>query len=172
MEPLRGGKLADLADKYKEKLSALRPEESIPAWAFRFLQSIPDVTVVLSGMSNLEQLKENIEIYETDKPLNNNEMETLHGIVDDMINTMSLPCTKCRYCTTYCPKEIDIPTMLDLYSEDCILGGGTLAPFKLESIPKEKQPHACVECRSCEAVCPQQIKISEVMVDFVNRMKN
>lgn len=171
MEPLRGGKLANLEDKYKEKLSALRPEESIPAWAFRFLQSIPDVAVVLSGMSNLEQLKENIETFKTDKPLNDKEMETLLGIVDDMVKTMALPCTACRYCTTYCPKEIDIPTLLELYSEDCILGGGFLAPFRLESIPKEKQPNACIGCRSCEAVCPQQIKISEAMMDFVNRMK-
>lgn len=171
MEPLRGGKLVNLADKYEERLKALRPEESILAWAFRYLQSISGVEVVLSGMSNLEQLKENIEIFNTDKPLNDNEMDTLLGIVDEMVKTMALPCTSCRYCTTYCPKEIDIPKLLGLYSEDCILGGGFLAPFRLEGIPKERQPDACIGCRRCEAVCPQQIKISEVMVDFVNRMK-
>ena len=80
MEPLRGGKLASLAPKDEAKLKALRPDEGIPAWAFRYLQSIPSVVVTLSGMSNMEQMKENIATFETDKPLNETELETLHAI--------------------------------------------------------------------------------------------
>ena len=86
MEPLRGGSLAALSEENTQKLTALRPEEEIPAWAFRFLQSIPNVTVALSGMSNLEQLKKNIHTFETEKPLDSQEMETLLGIADSMVN--------------------------------------------------------------------------------------
>ena len=82
MEPLRGGKLASLAAEDEAKLKALRPQEGIPAWAFRFLQSIPEVTVILSGMSNMEQLEDNITTFEEDKPLNEQEMKTLLDIAD------------------------------------------------------------------------------------------
>lgn len=80
MEPLRGGKLANLPEEYAKKLAALRPDEKVPAWAFRFLQSIPSVTVTLSGMSNFEQMKENIATFETDRPLNDEEMNCITGI--------------------------------------------------------------------------------------------
>ena len=85
MEPVRGGKLAALPEEHAAKLKALRPEEGIPAWSFRFLQSFQDVTVTLSGMSNFEQLEDNIRTYEEDKPLNQEEMDTLLGIADEML---------------------------------------------------------------------------------------
>ncbi|MCH5325160.1 MAG: aldo/keto reductase [Eubacterium sp.] len=169
MEPLRGGKLAKLADGYETQLHALRPDENTPAWAFRFIQSLPEVKVTLSGMSNFEQLKENIETFKTDKPLNEQETKTLLGIANGMLDG-NLPCTACRYCTTHCPKELDIPTLLELYNEHSFTGGGFLAPMALMAIPQEKHPSACVGCRSCEKVCPQQIKISEAMKDFVAKM--
>lgn len=172
MEPVRGGKLARLDSKYEERLMNLRPDESVPAWAFRFLQSLPNVTMILSGMSNPEQLKRNIETFKEDKPLNQKEMETLLGIADDMVKVNALPCTACHYCTSHCPKGIDIPTLLEIYNEDCVTGGGFIAPMRLSTISKEKQPSACIGCRSCEKVCPQQIKISEAMTNFVKRMKN
>ena len=169
MEPLRGGKLAKLPENDMAKLKAFRPEEA-PAWAFRFLQSIPSVTVTLSGMSNLEQLMDNVRTFETDKPLSKEEMDTLLSIADGMLNG-TLPCTACRYCTTHCPKGLDIPTLLDLYNEHSFTGGGFIAPMALMAIDKEKQPSACIGCRSCEKVCPQQIKISEAMKDFSARLK-
>lgn len=165
MEPLRGGRLAKLPEKDVEALKNLRPDEGIVAWAFRFLQSIPEVKVVLSGMSDLEQLKENIRTFETDQPLSKEEMETLLSVADGMLNG-TLPCTACRYCTSHCPKELDIPMLLNLYNEHSFTGGGFLAPMALSAIPQEKHPSACVGCRSCEKVCPQQIKISEAMADF------
>ena len=115
MEPLRGGKLAELSEEDTASLKAVRPEEPVPAWAFRFLQSLPGVTMVLSGMSNMEQIKANILTYEEDKPLNEAEMKVLLETADRMMNI--LPCTACRYCTAHCPKGLDIPTLLSLYNE-------------------------------------------------------
>lgn len=103
MEPLRGGRLAQLSEENTEKLKTLRPEEEIPAWAFRFLQSVPGVTVVLSGMSNMEQMEKNIYTYEEDKPLSEGEQKVLAEVTDSMLDT--LPCTACRYCVTHCPKD-------------------------------------------------------------------
>ncbi|MBD5541776.1 MAG: oxidoreductase [Lachnospiraceae bacterium] len=170
MEPLRGGKLASLKAEDEAKLKALRPDESVPAWAFRFLQALPEVTMVLSGMSNMEQLKENIQTFETDKPLNKEEWDGILGIADEMLKQSNLPCTACHYCVSHCPKGLDIPELIELYNEHCFTGGGFLAPMALMAIPSEKQPSACVGCRSCEAVCPQQIKISEAMSDFREKL--
>ena len=127
------------------------------------LQTIPEATMVLSGMSNMEQLKANIETYKEDKPLNDEEMKTLLGIADQMLGRKTLPCTACHYCVSHCPQELDIPTLLNLYNEHCFTEGGFIAPMALSSYPDDKKPGACIGCRSCEAVCPQQIKISEAM---------
>lgn len=170
MEPLRGGKLASLAPEDEAKLKALRPDEGIPAWAFRYLQSIPSVVVTLSGMSNMEQMKDNIATFETDKPLNETELETLHAIAQGMVKKIVLPCTACHYCTSHCPQGLDIPNLLSLYNEHCFTQGGFIAPMALSAIPADKQPSACIGCRSCEAVCPQGIKISEAMADFTAKL--
>ncbi|KAI4450202.1 hypothetical protein C823_004735 [Eubacterium plexicaudatum ASF492] len=121
--------------------------------------------MILSGMSNLQQLQQNIQTFETVKKLNEQEQETLLAIADEMIQNI-LPCTACRYCTAHCPKELDIPTLLSLYNEHCFTGGGFIAPMALTAMPEDKRPSACIGCRSCEAVCPQQLKISEAMADF------
>ena len=170
MEPLRGGKLAKLSEEDTNKLKTLRPDEDIPAWAFRFLQAIPEVTMILSGMSNFEQLKDNIATFEEDKPLNEKEMDTLLSIADGMLNGR-VPCTACHYCVSHCPQGLDIPNLLELYNEHVFTGGGFIAPMALMAIPEEKHPSACIGCRSCEAVCPQQIKISEIMTDFADKLK-
>ena len=170
MEPLRGGRLAKLPEKDAAVLKGLRQDEEIPALAFRFLQTLPEVKVVLSGMSNLKQLKENIETFETDKPLSKEEMENLLAVADGMLNG-TLPCTACHYCTSHCPQGLDIPMLLNLYNEHSFTGGGFLAPMALMAVPQEKQPSACVGCRSCEKVCPQQIRISEAMADFNMKLK-
>ena len=171
MEPLRGGRLAKLSEKEEAVLKGLRPDEGIPAWAFRFLQSIPGVVVVLSGMSDLEQMRDNIRTFETEKPLTKEEMDTLLSIADGILNDR-LPCTACRYCTSHCPQGLDIPMLLNLYNEHKFTGGGFIAPMALMAVPQEKHPSACIGCRSCEKVCPQQIKISEAMADFTAKMGN
>ena len=170
MEPLRGGKLASLAPADEEKLQALRPQEGIPAWAFRFLQSIPAVTVTLSGMSNMEQMQANIRTYETEQPLNENEMQALLTIADEMVGKIALPCTACHYCVSHCPQGLDIPGLLALYNEHCFTDGGFIAPMALSAVPEDKRPNSCIGCRSCEAVCPQQIRISEAMADFARKL--
>ncbi len=168
MEPLRGGRLARLDEREAAVLKKMRPEEPVPAWAFRFLQTIPGVTVTLSGMSDLAQMQANLETFQTEAPLDRAEWETLLDLGRSM--TGALPCTGCRYCTSHCPQGLDIPRLLALYNEHRFTGGGFLAPMALSAIPEDKRPDACLGCRSCEAVCPQQIRISEALADFQARL--
>ncbi len=171
MEPLRGGKLARLSAQGEAKLKALRPDEGMPAWAFRFLLGLPDVKVILSGMSDFAQVKDNIHTFEADKPLTKEESAALLQLAKDMYSGSVLPCTACRYCTSHCPRHLDIPELIKLYNEHRFTGGGFIAPMALSALPKDKWPGACIGCRSCEKVCPQQIKISEMMKDFAKRLQ-
>ena len=166
MGPLRGGRLARLSPEYEAQLKALRPDEEIPAWAFRFLQSLPSVTMILSGMSNEEQLEKNLNTFADDRKLSEAEMKTLLGIADRMLSVGTVPCTACHYCVSHCPQGLDIPGLLALYNEHAYTGGGFIAPMALSALPEDRRPQACLGCRSCEQVCPQQIRISEVMADF------
>ncbi len=174
MEPLRGGRLAQLQEPFVSELKVLRPDETIPGWAFRFLQSVKGVTVNLSGMSNEAQLMDNIKTFEEGKPLNDKEMSVLMSIADRMMAQKSVPCTACRYCLSHCPKGIDIPRMIELYNEHMLTtaygGMGFIAPMAMMAVSEEQKPSACLHCRSCEKVCPQQIKISEVMKDFTEKI--
>lgn len=168
MEPLRGGKLVSLRDEDMALLKELRPGESARGWAFRFPQSIPELCVTLSGMSSLEQLQENIRTFEEVEPLSEAETDTLLAIARRMVDGTTVPCTACRYCLSYCPKKLDIPALLELYNEHSFTGGGFIAPMALSALPEEEKPSACIGCRACEKVCPQQIKISEAMADFAS----
>ena len=170
MEPLRGGKLASLTPENTALLNEVRPDETIPAWAFRFLQSLPTVGVILSGMSNFQQLQENIQTFTEDKPLNETEMAALMEVKNRMTRKTSLPCTACRYCTSHCPMELDIPWLLELYNEHTFSEGGFIAPMALSALADDKKPAACLGCQACEAVCPQQIKIAEAMSDFTEKL--
>ena len=171
MEPLQGGRLAKLGESHTRRLNALRPDEATPAWAFRFLQTIPEVTMILSGMSNMAQLQDNVHTFETEKPLTEDELSELMEIADEILGRKALPCTACRYCTDHCPQGLDIPGLIGLYNEHNFTEGGFIAPMALAACPEEKKPSPGVGCRSCEAVCPQQIRISEVMKDFTEKLK-
>lgn len=166
MEPLRGGRLARLREQEAAVLRDLSPQRPIPAWAFRFLQRIPSVVVTLSGMSDLAQLQDNLDTFETDEPLTEQEWERVLALGKEMTDPQALNCTACHYCVSHCPQGLDIPHLLALYNEHRFTGGGFIAPMALSAIAPDKQPSACVGCRSCEAVCPQQLKISEAMADF------
>ena len=174
MEPLRGGSLARLSDSYEKELKALRPDEEIAAWAFRFLLGIKGVTMILSGMSNEEQLQHNLNTFAEEKPLKQEELDTLMSIADRMLSRKSVPCTACHYCVSHCPQGLDIPRLIELYNEHVLTtedgSFGFIAPMALAALPEEKKPSACLHCRSCEQVCPQQIKISEVMEEFVQKI--
>lgn len=166
MEPLRGGQLARLTDEQFAPLKAMRPDETQVGWALRFLQSLPEVTTVLSGSSSLEQMAENIALFEEERPLSAEETEALLGVADDMVRSNVLPCTACRYCTSHCPVGLDIPMLLALYNEHKFTNGGFIAPMMLGTLPEDERPAACIGCGTCSSVCPQQIDIPAALADF------
>ncbi len=170
MEPVRGGQLAALPDEAAAKLKAARPDETVPAWAFRFLQTL-GVTMTLSGMSNMEQIRDNVATYEESKPLNDQEMALLLSIADEMIDRITVPCTGCRYCVSHCPQGLDIPSLLKLYNE-AMAGGSSrlIAQAGMSLIAPDKRPECCIQCRSCEKVCPQTIHIPDMLHNFVEKM--
>ena len=171
MEPVRGGKLAKIDEEYEVRLKEARKNSTTVEWAFRFLQSIPEVTMTLSGMSNFDQLKENIQTYESEKPLNEEELNLLFDVSNKMTSKTTLPCTGCRYCTNYCPKGLAIPDLIELYNDHVYSGGSFVSHTVINNLPDDKKPSACIGCRACEKVCPQNIKISEMMKDFVEKLK-
>ncbi len=160
MEPVRGGKLCSLADADAAALRALRPHETVPGWGFRFLQDIPGVTVVLSGMSDLAQMQANIATFDAPAPLSAVETQALLDIAEGMKN--AVPCTACRYCTEHCPLGLDIPAMIATCNDLCFEAKTNPAMW-LEALPAEKQPAACLACGACAAMCPQHIDIPAVM---------
>lgn len=162
MEPVRGGRLVNLPEEDMAVLNGLRPGVRTPEWAFRFLQGIDGVTMVLSGMSNEEQLRENLETYSTKKPLNDHEFQTLMDMADRMIAKNAVPCTGCNYCVEHCPMNIPIPSVLKLYNDR--VNGGTEEP----GIPG---PGDCVACGKCRVHCPQGINIPGIMTDYANILK-
>ena len=168
MEPVRGGKLVDIGEEYEKQLRAFRPDESNPAWALRFVNGIPGVTMILSGMSNMDQLKENIKTFSEDKPLSEEERAALLSITDEMMKKNTLPCTACRYCVeeNECPMGLDIPRIMAIYNEMMYNNGGTSAPRYIGALPDDKKPSACIGCGGCASVCPQGLDIPGMMQDF------
>ena len=160
MEPVRGGKLANLPEEDRQKLAAIRPDESAAAWAFRWLTSLPNVKMILSGMSNLPQMEDNVKTFPTDKPLNDNEIQMLFDIAEKMKD--SVPCTACRYCCDGCPMQLDIPMLMQSYND--LHFATSLTPvMQIEALPEEKRPSACIACGACASACPQKIDIPDIM---------
>lgn len=172
MEPVRGGRLCNLEDKYRERLVAIEPQRSLPEWAFRFIQSIPEVKMTLSGMSNFDQLKENIDTFATNEPLSDDEFGLLLEIAREMMAVGTYPCTSCRYCIDYCPQGINIPWIIEIYNGKIYSGREFTTPDAFKMLPAEKLPSGCLGCQACEAVCPQNIKVSEMMKDFASRLNS
>ena len=169
MEPVRGGGLAKLDDADEAKLKAIRPDETIPAWGFRFLQNIPGVTMILSGMSNMEQMQDNIKTFDAPNPLSAEETNTLLAIAEGMKD--SVPCTACRYCMSECPMGLNIPMLISTYNELRFSPAMNIS-MRLEGLPPEKQPSACLACGKCAKMCPQQIDIPEVMKDLAAKLES
>ena len=167
MEPVRGGKLAKLDAASEAKLMSLRPDESIPAWCFRWLQTVPQPMMVLSGMSDLEQMKDNVKTFSEHKPLSDEETELLYAIAEGMKNT--LPCTGCRYCCEGCPMGLDIPFLISLCN-DMRVAKSVNIPARYESLPEEKKASACIGCGKCRAICPQKIDVPAAMVELAQKM--
>ncbi|MDD6211938.1 MAG: aldo/keto reductase [Clostridiales bacterium] len=163
MEPLRGGKLAVLSEADEAVLKRMRPDESSAAWAFRWLQGLSQVKMILSGMSDLNQMMDNVSTFEVRKPLSQAEEAALYRIAEGMKN--SVPCTACRYCCDTCPAGLDIPFLLKCYNESRFLASINLG-MTIESMPEDKRPDACLGCGKCAKQCPQKIDIPGALQDF------
>ena len=169
MEGLRGGKLAQSCLGAEKILAKSNPDWTPANWAFAFLESVPGVTVILSGMSNFEQLQQNIEFFNEKKEISDDDLAALltaaHFDTTGK-NAGTVPCTACRYCTTHCPQGLDIPHILALYNEHAYSEGGFIAPMALAALDQDKLPSACIGCGECAKVCPQTIDIPGTMKKF------
>lgn len=168
MEPVRGGKLAKLSEEQEKAMRTLRPEESTAAWALRFLQEISGVTVILSGMSNMEQMTDNVKTFEERKPLSRQEMQLLLDAAEGMKD--SVPCTACRYCCDGCPKGLNIPMLLAVYNEIRVTPNVN-SVMSIQFMPEDKKPTACIACGKCMKICPQNINIPQAFKDMNEIMK-
>jgi len=170
MEPVRGGKLVNkLPDGAKEKLRSLRPDESLASWCFRWLTGLSNMGVILSGMSNMEQLEDNIKTFSTEKPLTDAETAVLYEIADGLKS--SVPCTSCGYCLKSCPMELNIPMLLEVYN-DLSYAPGVNSASKIEFLPENKQPTACIACSRCVKACPQNIDIPLTLIKLSKMLKD
>ncbi len=160
MEPVRGGSLANPGVKAVELLTAAGPDKSIASWAMRFAASLPDVITVLSGMSNMEQLKDNIDTYTDFEPLTKVEYELLEKAAEAYNLRDLIPCTACRYCMD-CPSGVDIPGMFELYNGYVISKNkeGFLEAYM--ETQADLRADNCIVCGQCAPRCPQAIEIPE-----------
>ncbi len=168
MEPVRGGRLAKLSEDDEAKLKALRGEDSIASWGLRFLQGLPNVKMILSGMSNFEQMVDNVKTFTEVAPLSNEETSLLLDIAEGMKD--SVPCTACRYCCDGCPVGLDIPALISTYNE-MRFSPNVNAAMKIEFLPEEKKPTACIECGQCVKMCPQSIDVPAALKDLTEKLK-
>jgi len=168
MEPVRGGKLADLGEENNAKLKAARPEESVASWAFRWLMDVPGVVTVLSGMSNFEQMQDNVKTFSEEKSLSEDEKNLLLDIGEAF--KQAVPCTACRYCCDGCPMELDIPMLLASYNDLEFQSSSFTVGMQMDGTPEDKWPHRCIACGACSAICPQQIDIPEVLKEFADML--
>lgn len=167
MEPVRGGKLAHLPESASAALKQMHPDETDVSWCFRFLQTLPNVALVLSGMSDLNQMSENIKTFSERKPLNDAEMNKLFEIAEGLKN--SVPCTGCGYCKEGCPMGLDIPNLLSLYNDFRYSPSSNISA-RIESLPIDKQPSACIGCNACSEICPQKIDVPMHLSAFADEL--
>ena len=167
MEPVRGGRLAKLSDREEAKLKACRPDDSTASWGFRFLQGLPNVKMVLSGMSNMAQMEDNVRTFTDEKPLSEEEHALLLDIAEGMKD--SIPCTGCRYCCDGCPAGLDIPGLISAYNELRFSPVVNVA-MRFEFLPDEQKPTACIGCGQCTQMCPQNIDVPGALKDFAERL--
>lgn len=187
MEPLLGGRLASLQDYLNARLKQQRPTESIASWAFRFAGSFPEVLTVLSGMTYMEHLQDNLNTYSPLEPCTDEEYALLEDTAQEMLRYPSVPCTSCKYCMP-CPYGIDIPEIFTHYNK-CINEGNMPASSQDENyrkarraflvgydrnVPRLRQANHCIGCNQCTPHCPQSINIPEQLhrIDrFVEQLK-
>ncbi len=165
MEPVKGGTLAKVPESVEKMFKNYAPEASIPSWAIRFAADHQNVWLVLSGMSNMEQVLDNTEFMSDFKPLNEEEMNLIERAVAEINSTIAIPCTGCSYCTDGCPMKINIPKYFSLYNADLQEveeKGWTPQGEYYSNLTKTfGKASECIGCGQCEAVCPQHLHIIE-----------
>lgn len=159
MEPVKGGTLAKLPKKAEDVLKALHPDWSAASWAIRFVASLENVMVVLSGMSTPEQMDDNTAYMKEFEPLTEKEKQVLLGeVVDSIHEAAKIPCTACRYCVEGCPMNIAIPEYFALYNDEITDKGNPEHAKRYAELTKEHgKASDCVECGQCEGACPQHL---------------
>lgn len=167
MEPVRGGALASLCPESLEILNRANPSASPASWALRFAAALPNVMTVLSGMSDMAQVQDNIKTLGEFSPLSKEESAVLQQALDLYRASGTVPCTGCRYCMD-CPAGVDIPRIFSAYNQYCLLH--KKRPFYFQTaytiIGEKHQAHHCVGCKKCEKSCPQHIEISRWMKEI------
>lgn len=162
MEPVRGGSLITIPEDAKKIFNELDPNASIASYAIRYAASLDNVFMVLSGMSNIEQLEDNISYMKDFKPLNDEEYKAIDKVVYKLKNSSAIACTGCKYCEENCPKSINIPEIFKLFSSSFS------DKNEYENITTNinmGKASDCLECGACEAVCPQGLKIRDLLKD-------
>ncbi len=161
MEPIRGGALARPHNDVVDIFKAAKPDASVASWALRWCATMPGVAVVLSGISTMEQVDENLALFETANPLSDDELKVIDKAVEALNGIELIPCTECNYCNK-CPQKINIKSLFSAFNEyQRFAATWTLSQY-LKS-PAEEQATACINCGVCEAACPQKIKITEMI---------
>ncbi len=168
MEPVRGGKLAKLPEDTMAKLNAIRPGASAASYALRWFQPLEDVFTVLSGMTDMDQMVDNIATFEKEDPLTAEEAKIIDEVSESMKN--EVPCTACRYCTESCPMELDIPDLLFKFNQIRADSGFTIK-MQLDAYPEDKLPSACIGCGACMEMCPQKIQIPDELAAFTEALE-
>lgn len=162
MEPIKGGTLAQLPPQAARLLTDYQPEMSIASWAIRFAASQRNVFTVLSGMSDISQLENNVSYMTDFEPLNQNENQLIKQIVDIINETVAIPCTACGYCVKGCPKHINIPKCFALYNTDIQYKENFFSPqwvFYQNTFDEQNKASVCIGCGQCERACPQHIPL-------------
>ncbi|MCR5794499.1 MAG: aldo/keto reductase [Solobacterium sp.] len=170
MEPVKGGTLADVPAEAAELFRELDPSMSVPSWAIRFAASLPNVMMVLSGMSNLGQMQDNLSYMTDFRPLTEEEKAVCFRVADIINSRITVPCTACHYCTEGCPMNIAIPEYFSLYNEDMRENlqekGWTINFTNYEKLTETRGKAAdCIACGQCEGVCPQHLTIIDFLKD-------
>ena len=169
MEPVHGGLLANLTEEAAKELKAAEPEASLASWAMRWVMSLDQVQVVLSGMSEEGQVDDNIRTFSENRILSEDDQKLIRKAAKIQRESVAVACTGCRYCTPNCPKGLDIPFLLKNYNEAKI--GGTWRLSHLKALPEEKLPSACIGCKACTDHCPQSFLIPKYMKELAEMLK-
>ena len=170
MEPIKGGALANVPPAAKAILEKEDPSISTAVWALRFCASLEGVDFVLSGMSDLKQLKENTAAFQKMEPLTDGQKEMLQRVAQIIRSGIAIPCTACRYCVDACPKGIAIPDYFAAYNEYDSSKRKAVSTFETYAAQNGK-PHECIACHACENHCPQNLPIAALMIQVKDRFE-